>query len=63
MFVKENALEVNRVDLYSVEQECDLSFLIALLKASRPNFNTSVTFTVNTWPGCLNHKGSSKILN
>ena len=51
--MKENVLEVKRDDLYSVEQECDLSFLMALLKASRPDFNISVIFAVIACPGML----------
>lgn len=51
--LKENVLEVKMDDLCSVEQECDLSFLIALLKDSRLDLNISVIFTMITCPGML----------
>jgi len=55
--VKENVLEVNRDDLYSVGQECGLSLLVALLKASRPDFSVSAVFTAITCPGMFEPQG------
>lgn len=60
--MKENALEVNRDDLCSGEEGWDLSFLIALLKASRLDLNITVIFTGITCPGVLEPEGNSKIL-
>lgn len=48
--MKENALEVNRGDLWSGEEGWDLSFLI------------SVMFTGITCPGVLEPEGNSKNL-
>ena len=55
--MKENVLEVNRDDLYSVGQECGLSLLVALLKASRPDFSVSAVFTAITCPGMFEPQG------